>query len=68
VTSFFLGCFAFGLIFAVASFVLGAFGSGHHLHLPAFDGHHGGHAGGGHGDQGAHISPFNLSTISAFVT
>lgn len=84
-TSFFLGCFAFGLIFTVASFVLGAFGSGHHLHLPGLDflggdghgaghgaGHGGGHGaghGGAHGaDHGATISPFNLSTIAAFVT
>ena len=68
-SSFFLGCFAFGLIFTVASFVLGAFGSGHHIHVPHFGGHagHGGGAAGAHGDQGG-ISPFNLSTISAFVT
>jgi hypothetical protein len=66
VNSFFLGCFAFGLIFTVASFMLGAFGSGHHLHLPGFDAHHG--AGAPAGDHGAHVSPFNLSTISAFVT
>jgi len=68
VSTLFLGCFAFGLIFAVASFVLGAFGSGHHLHLPQFDAQHGGGHGGAHGDDGAHVSPFNLSTISAFVT
>lgn len=72
-TTFFLGCFAFGLIFTVASFLLGALGSGHHLHLPDIGGPHGaGHAGGGghgaHGDGGAHISPFNVSTIAAFVT
>lgn len=71
----FLGCFAFGLIFTVATFALGAFGSGHHLHLPGFDAHHGGGAGhgAGHGSgHGAgndvHLSPFNLSTIAAFVT
>ena len=63
----FLGCFAFGLIFTVASFLLGALGSGHHLHLPHM-GHHGvghAHAPTGHAGQ---ISPFNVSTIAAFVT
>ena len=35
----FVGCFAFGLIFTVASFALGAFGGGHDLHLPGFDAH-----------------------------
>jgi hypothetical protein len=70
--SFFLGCFAFGLIFTVASFLLGAFGSGHDIHLPGagFDAgaHDGGAAHGpGAGHHGAHISPFNLSTISAFL-
>lgn len=76
-SSFFLGCFSFGLIFTVASFLLGALGSGHHLHLPGLDlggGGHGsgdlGHGGGGHegaGHHGAYLSPFNLSTISAFL-
>jgi hypothetical protein len=66
VNSFFLGCFAFGLIFTVASFLLGAFGSGEHLHLPDFNAHHG--AGAPAGDHGAYVSPFNLSTIAAFVT
>lgn len=75
--SLFLGCFAFGLIFTVASFVLGALG-GHDFHLPHVGGHgfgHGGGHGAGHGAHGAHggahgetLSPFNLSTISAFVT
>jgi len=77
VSNFFLGCFSFGLIFTVASFLLGALGSGHHLHLPGLDlggGGHGagnlGHGGVGHegaGHHGAYISPFNLSTISAFL-
>lgn len=70
--SLFLGCFAFGLIFTVAGFLLGALGSGHHLHVPGFDFHGGGHGGvdGGAahaGDHGATISPFNFSTISAFL-
>jgi hypothetical protein len=63
--SFYLACFAFGLIFTVATFLLGALGSGHHLHVPGLH-FEIGEAGGGHGDD-AHISPFNLSTISAFL-
>ncbi len=68
---FFLGCFAFGLVFTVASFLLGAFGGGHGLHIPGLDGllghgDAGGHGAGGH--PGTGISPFNLSTISAFLT
>jgi hypothetical protein len=69
VTTLFLGCFAFGLIFTVASFLLGALGSGHHLHVPGLGGHHGAGHVGGHGAHGdGTISPFNLSTIAAFVT
>ena len=67
-SSLFLGCFAFGLIFTVASFVLGALG-GHNVHLPQLFGHHGGAGTGGHGPgAGQSLSPFNLSTIAAFVT
>ena len=71
--SFFLGCFAFGLAFTVASFLLGAFGGGHGLHIPGLDGIVGGHGGDAVGDTGADhhgagLSPFNLSTISAFLT
>jgi membrane protein implicated in regulation of membrane protease activity len=92
VAPFFLGCFAFGLVFTVVSFLLGAFGGGHGLHIPGLDGllGHGGdlvgHGGdlvgqggdlashgadAGHGTanhHGAGISPFNFSTISAFLT
>jgi hypothetical protein len=74
VQQFFLGCFAFGLVFTVATFVLGAFGGGHGLHIPGLDGllghgDAGGHAGdAGAGHHGTSISPFNLSTISAFLT
>jgi membrane protein implicated in regulation of membrane protease activity len=71
VQQFFLGCFAFGLVFTVASFLLGAFGGGHGLHIPGLDGLLGHADAGGHaaGDQhGSGISPFNLSTISAFLT
>ena len=65
---FFLGCFAFGLVFTVASFLLGAFGGGHGLHVPGLDGLLGHADAGSGGDQGPGISPFNLSTISAFLT
>jgi membrane protein implicated in regulation of membrane protease activity len=71
VASFFLGCFAFGLAFTVASFLMGAFGGGHGVHLHGLDalGGHGGDAAGDTGtDRGAGLSPFNLSTISAFLT
>jgi len=73
VAPFFLGCFAFGLVFTVASFLLGAFGGGHGLHIPGLDGLLGDHgadalAHGGVDHHGANISPFNLSTISAFLT
>jgi membrane protein implicated in regulation of membrane protease activity len=74
--SFFLGCFAFGLIFTVAGFLLGAVGGGHGLHLPGLDGllggadagagvDTGGDAGAAH--EGTTLSPFNLSVISAFL-
>ena len=62
---FFLGCFAFGLIFTVASFLLGALGSGH-FHVPHL--HLGGHPGAGDADHQAGVSVFNVSTISAFLT
>jgi membrane protein implicated in regulation of membrane protease activity len=69
VTSVFLGCFAFGLVFTVGSFLLGALG-GSHIHLPEIGFHGGGH-GGGHGagnhGSGVHVSPFNASTASAFL-
>ena len=71
-TSFFLGCFAFGLIFTVASFVLGGFGATTDVDLPdaplgGLDGADQSLAGlAGHG-HGAHISPFSFSTLSAFL-
>lgn len=57
-------------MFTLASFLLGAFGSGHDLHLPGFGA--GGDSGGvahgpGTGHHGAQMSPFNFSTISAFL-
>lgn len=70
-TSFFVGCFAFGLLFTVATFLLGGFGG---------TGSHGGAHGllggltGSHGSAHAHaysanqVSPFSFSTLSAFLT
>lgn len=58
----YLGTFAFGVIFTVASFALGAFGGGHDLHMHGLDLH-----GGGYGGHDAHISPFSISTLSAFL-
>jgi membrane protein implicated in regulation of membrane protease activity len=63
VSSLFLGCFTFGLLFTVVSGLLGAFNGGHDLHFPGLHGH--GAHGGGH-DSG-HVSPFNGSTIAAFL-
>ena len=70
VTSVFLGCFAFGLIFTVGSFLLGALG-GSHVHLPGFHLDGGSHQGGGghHATAtGVYVSVFNASTASAFLT
>jgi membrane protein implicated in regulation of membrane protease activity len=75
VISFFVGCFAFGLLFTVTTFLLGAFGGtelhiGSHSFLGGVTG--GGSHGHAHGSGGAHgtaqVSPFNLSTLSAFLT
>jgi membrane protein implicated in regulation of membrane protease activity len=71
VTSFFVGCFAFGLLFTVATFLLGGFGGteshgGAHGLLGGLTGAHGSaHA---HGESANHVSPFSLSTLSAFLT
>lgn len=54
-TSFFVGCFAFGLLFTVATFLLGAIGG---AHAPAH----------GHGHGTNHVSPLSLSMLSAFLT
>jgi membrane protein implicated in regulation of membrane protease activity len=64
VSSLFLGCFTFGLLFTVVSGLLGAFNGGHDLHFPGFHGH----AGHGGGHHHAHTSPFNGGTIAAFLT
>lgn len=67
-STLFLGCFSFGLLFAVASFVLGAFGGDHGVHLHGVHGHVGASADGGGDHAHASISPFNFSTIAAFLT
>jgi hypothetical protein len=70
VEGLYLGTFAFGVIFTIASFALGAFGGGHGVHLHGLDLHGAGHGmghGGGGGGHGAHFSPFSVSTISAFL-
>jgi len=51
----FLGCFIFGLVFTVASFMLGGLG-----HIGGLDGV--GHAGGGHIGQGADLGGHNLAS------
>jgi membrane protein implicated in regulation of membrane protease activity len=76
----FLACFAFGLLFTLASLVLGAVGGGHFGHV----GHagHGGHVGhlghAGHADPGSHGAHhaaskgetplFNASSVVAGLT
>jgi len=68
VSSLFLGCFTFGLLFTVVSGLLGAFSGGHDFHIPGGDLHV--HVGpsGGHGHGHSHPSPFNAGTIAAFLT
>lgn len=70
-TSLFIGCFAFGLLFTVATFLLGGFGGtdahgGAHGPLNSLTGSHAPTA--AHGPETDHISPFSLSTLSAFLT
>ncbi|MBZ5611532.1 MAG: hypothetical protein LAP38_25005 [Acidobacteriia bacterium] len=55
--SFYLGCFLFGFLFSLLSF-LGGFG---HLHLPGLHSAAGRHMGGGQN------SPINFGTIAAFL-
>jgi hypothetical protein len=62
----YLGTFAFGVIFTLVSFALGAFGSGDGVHLHGLDLHGADHGAGG-GGHDAHISPFSISTVSAFL-
>jgi membrane protein implicated in regulation of membrane protease activity len=71
VTSLFVGCFAFGLLFTVITFLLGGFGGtgSHGAAHGLFGGLSGSHAAApGHGHGANAVSPFNLSTLSAFLT
>lgn len=72
-TSFFVGCFAFGLLFTVATFLLGSFGSigGHagvHGPMSGMTAAHGATHTHGQSSSADHVSPFSLSTLSAFLT
>lgn len=67
---FYMACFLFGLIVSVLSLFVGVF----HIHLPGFDSLHHLHGHGfhlhfdtAHAGAGDGISPFNLSTIMAFL-
>jgi membrane protein implicated in regulation of membrane protease activity len=58
---FFLCCFVVGSVFSIVSFLAG------HMHVHLHAGHHGGaHVRAGHGGRGG-VSPFNPSTIAAFL-
>lgn len=64
-STIFIGCFSFGLLFTIATFLLGAFGNDFHVHGSShgFFGGHGAHS----AHSGEHVSPFSMSTISAFL-
>jgi membrane protein implicated in regulation of membrane protease activity len=66
VSSLFLGCFSFGLLFTVATFLLGSVGSLHLPHLFGTSTHAGTGPSGHHGgtSAGAVVNP---STLSAFL-
>src|SRR5690349_1618204 len=71
VTSVFIGCFAFGLLFTVVTFLLGGFGGTHtqavaHGPMSSLTSWHAPTP--GHGSDTNHVSPFSLSTLSAFLT
>lgn len=70
-TAFFVGCFAFGLLFTVTTFLLGAVGTelhvGSHTFFGGLTGSHGHAHAGSHGGT-TQVSPFSLSTLSAFLT
>jgi len=65
--SFYLMCFLVGFLLSLVSFMAGAM----RLHVPGklhLHAGHGGHAHvGGHGARGSQISPFNVSTLTAFL-
>ena len=69
-TTFFVGCFAFGLLFTVVTFLLGGLngtqshGAAHGL----FSGLTGSHASTHAQGTANQVSPFSLSTLSAFLT
>jgi membrane protein implicated in regulation of membrane protease activity len=69
VTSFFVGCFAFGLLFSILTFLLGAFGTGSHGIAHGWSSGVAGSHGPAHvpGYGTTPVSPFNLSTLSAFL-
>ena len=69
-TSLFVGCFAFGLLFTVVTFLLGGLGgtASHGMAHGFWSGtasHSSAHAS---GTGVNHVSPFSLSTLSAFLT
>ena len=68
--SFFAGAFAFGLLFTTFTFLLGGFGAhSHGIAHGLLNGLTGSHASGhAHGQSANHLSPFSLSTLSAFLT
>ena len=70
-TSIFVGCFAFGLLFTVATFLLGGLGGteSHGAAHGPINGLTAPHASAPAPAHGAnHVSPFSLSTLSAFLT
>lgn len=70
-TSIFIGCFAFGLLFTVVTFLLGGFGGtdAHGVVHAPMSGLTSWHAPTTTHEAGAnHVSPFSLSTLSAFLT
>ena len=70
-TTFFVGCFAFGLLFTVVTFLLGGLGGtqSHGVAHGLLGGLTGSHATAhAHGSNANPVSPFSLSTLSAFLT
>ena len=70
-TSIFIGCFAFGLLFTVVTFLIGGFGGtdAHGAAHAPMSGLTSWHASApAHGTGANHVSPFSLSTLSAFLT
>ena len=70
-TTFFVGCFAFGLLFTVVTFLLGGLGGtaphgiGHGFSGSLTGSHASAH---GQGASANQVSPASLSTLSAFLT